>query len=112
MYTIYQIPNFDPLISDVHCPVYADFKVLQSHKVQHVHLGNKTKQAENSDQSELFNKHLCKTDVLQIKRTINEAESTPQSVSPELINDIVGDLCQALTRSASDCGMSKPIKVN
>ena len=61
----------------------------------------------NSDQSELFNEHLCTTDVLHIERKFNEAESTPQSVSLELINGIVGDLCQVLERSGSDCGQNQ-----
>ena len=50
-------------------------------------------------------------DVLHIERKLNEAESTPQSVSLEIINGIVGDLYQVLKRSASACGMSKPMEV-
>ena len=111
----FEILDFDPLISDVHCPVYADFKILQSYKVENVNLGNKPTKTEkclwNSDRSELVNEHLCTTDVFHIERKLNEAESTPQSVSLELINGIVGDLCQVLKRSASACGMSKPTKV-
>ena len=42
----FEILDFDPLISDVHCPVYVDFKVLQSHKDQHVNLENKTTKTE------------------------------------------------------------------
>ena len=37
----FEILDFDPLISDVHCRVYADFKILQSYKVQNVNLGRR-----------------------------------------------------------------------
>ena len=42
----FEILEFDPLISDVHCPVYADFKIRQSYKVQNVNLGNKPTKTE------------------------------------------------------------------
>ena len=61
----------------------------------------------NTEQADLFKNKLCNVNISHIERYLIQAESAKETVPLELINNIVGDVCDMLKGAASDSGMSK-----
>ena len=107
---------FDPILSDIHCPVYAALTIETINKQSTINdkdhfLINKpkTKCICKSEDVALYKDKLSEVDCSYIEGKLNEAESGDEVVSIDIINNFVEDVSKLLRDVASDSVMSKPV---
>ena len=116
----FEVLDFDPSLSDIHCAVYAAFKpdtLNSSDKNINepvIRLNPKTSDffKWKSEGADSFKNQLSRLDITHIELNLNAAESEEERVSTEHINHIVDNVCEVLKQAASDSGMSKQVKPN
>ena len=109
---------FDPILIDIHCPVYAAFTIETMNKQNaindkdHFLLNkHKTKFIWKSEDAALYKDKLSEVDCSYIEDKLNQAESRDEVVSIDIINNIVENVSKLLKDVASDVdsGRSKPV---